>query len=337
MADAKTEKQKVQEITEKLEQGIKELFESEKYKTYLNTMSKFHNYSFNNTMLIAMQTPDATLVAGFKAWQKNFDRHVKKGEKGIRILAPAPYKIKEEQEKLDPVTGEIVLDKNGMPITEEVEIKIPAFRVVPVFDVSQTDGKELPDIGVNELSGSVEDYEDFMQALTEVSPVPITYEDIEGEAKGYFHTTDHRIAIQEGMSQSQTIKTAIHEVAHAKLHDRERNQDIDAVLDKDRNTKEVEAESVAYTVCQHFGIDTSDYSFGYIARWSSDRDMKELKSSLDTIRKTASELITGIEDRLAELQKDRLAEQEQNKESILLIQNDDLTKYSLVSVVGMDR
>lgn len=337
MADAKTEKQKVQEITEKLEQGIKELFESEKYKTYLNTMSKFHNYSFNNTMLIAMQKPDATLVAGFKAWQKNFDRHVKKGEKGIRILAPAPYKIKEEQEKLDPVTGEIMLDKNGMPITEEVEIKIPAFRVVPVFDVSQTDGKELPDIGVNELSGSVEDYEDFMQALTEVSPVPITYEDIEGEAKGYFHTTDHRIAIQEGMSQSQTVKTAIHEVAHAKLHDREQNQDIDAVLDKDRNTKEVEAESVAYTVCQHFGIDTSDYSFGYIAGWSSDRDMKELKSALDTIRKTASELITGIEDRLAELQKDRAVEQEQNKESILLIQNDDLTKYSLVSVMGMDR
>ncbi len=314
MADAKTEKQKVQEITEKLEQGIKELFESEKYKTYLNTMSKFHNYSFNNTMLIAMQKPDATLVAGFKAWQKNFDRHVKKGEKCIRILAPAPYKIKEEQEKLDPVTGEIMLDKNGMPVTEEVEIKIPAFRVVPVFDVSQTDGKELPDIRVNELSGSVGDYEDFMQALTEVSPVPITYEDIDGEAKGYFHTTDHRIAIQEGMSQSQTVKTAIHEVAHAKLHDREQNQDIDAVLDKDRNTKEVEAESVAYTVCQHFGIDTSDYSFGYIAGWSSDRDMKELKSSLDTIRKTASELITGIEDRLAELQKDRAVEQEQKQE-----------------------
>lgn len=314
MAESKTEKQKVQEITEKLEQGIKELFESEKYKTYLNTMSKFHNYSFNNTMLIAMQKPDATLVAGFKAWQKNFDRHVKKGEKGIRILAPAPYKIKEEQEKLDPVTGEIMLDKNGMPVTEEVEIKIPAFRVVPVFDVSQTDGKELPDIGVNELSGSVEDYEDFMQALTEVSPVPITYEDIDGDAKGYFRTTDHRIAIQEGMSQSQTVKTAIHEVAHAKLHDRERNQDIDAVLDKDRNTKEVEAESVAYTVCQHFGIDTSDYSFGYIAGWSSDRDMKELKSSLDTIRKTASELITGIEDRLAELQKNRAVEQEQKQE-----------------------
>ncbi len=223
-----------------------------------------------------------------------------------------------------------MLDKNGMPITEEVEIKIPAFRVVPVFDVSQTDGKELPELGVNELSGSVEDYEDFMQALTEVSPVSITYEDIEGEAKGYFHTTDHRIAIQEGMSQSQTVKTAIHEVAHAKLHDRERNQDTDAVLDKDRNTKEVEAESVAYTVCQHFGIDTSDYSFGYIAGWSSDRDMKELKSSLDTIRKTASELITGIETRLAELQKDRAVEQGQeleespaNREAQLLFGSED--------------
>ena len=310
MADAKTEKQKVQEITEKLEQGLKELFESEKYKSYLNTMSKFHNYSFNNTMLIAMQKPDATLVAGYKAWQRNFDRHVKKGEKGIRILAPAPYKIKEEQEKLDPVTGEIMLDKNGMPVTEEVEIKIPAFRVVPVFDVSQTEGKELPDIEVNELSGSVEDYEDFMQALTEVSPVPIGYEDIEGDSKGYFHAGEHRIAIQEGMSQSQTVKTAIHEVAHAKLHDRELNQDIEDAGRKDRRTKEVEAESIAYTVCQRFGIDTSDYSFGYIADWSSGKDMKELKSSLDTIRKTASELITGIEDRLAELQRDRAVEQD---------------------------
>ena len=293
MADAKTEKQKVQEITEKLEQGLKELFESEKYKSYLNTMSKFHNYSFNNTMLIAMQKPDATLVAGYKAWQRNFERHVKKGEKGIRILAPAPYKIKEEQEKLDPVTGEIMLDKNGMPVTEEVEIKIPAFRVVPVFDVSQTEGKDLPDIEVNELSCSVEDYEDFMQALTEVSPVPITYEDIDGDAKGYFHTTDHRIAIQEGMSQSQTVKTAVHEVSHAKLHDRELNQEIEDAERKDRRTKEVEAESIAYTVCQRFGIDTSDYSFGYIAGWSSGKDMKELKSSLDAIRKTASELITG--------------------------------------------
>lgn len=307
-----TEKQKVQEITQKLEEGIKDVFESEKYKEYLTTMSKFHHYSFNNTMLIAMQKPDATLVAGYQAWQKNFDRHVKRGEKGIRILAPAPYKVKEEQEKTDPVTGELVLDKNGMPVIEEVEIKIPAFRVVPVFDVSQTEGKELPDIGVSELSGSVEDYEDFMQALTEISPVPIGYEQIDGDAKGYFDIEEHRIALQEGMSQSQTVKTAVHEVAHAKLHDRELNSDLEESIPKDRNTKEVEAESVAYTVCQHFGIDTSDYSFGYIAGWSSGKDMKELKSSLDTIRKTASELITGISERLQELKRDRGQELEQN-------------------------
>ena len=306
------EKQKVQEITQKLEEGIKDVFESEKYKEYLTTMSKFHHYSFNNTMLIAMQKPDATLVASYQAWQKNFDRHVKRGEKGIRILAPAPYKVKEEQEKTDPVTGELVLDKNGMPVIEEVEIKIPAFRVVPVFDVSQTEGKELPDIGVSELSGSVEDYEDFMQALTEISPVSIGYEQIDGDAKGYFDTEEHRIVLQEGMSQSQTVKTAVHEVAHAKLHDRELNSDLEESIPKDRNTKEVEAESIAYTVCQHFGIDTSDYSFGYIAGWSSGKDMKELKSSLDTIRKTASELITGISERLQELKRDRGQELEQN-------------------------
>lgn len=313
MASERTEKQKVQEITEKLEQGLKELFESEKYKTYLNTMSKFHNYSFNNTMLITMQNPDATLVAGYNAWQKNFGRYVKKGEKGIRILAPAPYKMKEEQEKIDPETKEIMLDKEGNPVMEEVEITIPAFRVVSVFDVSQTDGKELPDIEVSELSGSVEDYERFMQALTAFSPVPIGFEEIEGDTKGFFHREEHRIAIKEGMSQSQTVKTAIHEVAHAMLHDREQSQDIDEVMQKDRNTKEVEVESIAYTVCQHFGVDTSDYSFGYIAGWSSGKDLKELKSSLDTIRKTASELITGIE---GELQKERNREREAEQELV---------------------
>ena len=312
MADKKTEKQKVQEITEKLEQGIKELFESEKYKNYLNTMSKFHNYSFNNTLLIAMQKPDATLVAGFQAWKKNFERHVKKGEKGIRILAPAPYKVKEEQEKLDPETNEIMLDKDGKPVMEEVEVTIPAFRAVSVFDVSQTDGRELPELAVSELSADVEGYQDFMKALEMVSPVPIGYEDISGEAKGYYHTEEQRVAIQQGMSESQTVKTAIHEVAHAKLHSRELNKDTDLSEQKDRNTKEVEAESIAYTVCQHFGIDTSDYSFGYIAGWSSGKEMTELKSSLDTIRRTASEMISGIELYLQELQKDRVVEQEQD-------------------------
>ena len=338
MADERTEKQKVQEITDKLEEGLKELFESEKYKTYLSTMSKFHNYSFNNTLLIAMQKPEATLVAGYKAWQKNFERHVNKGEKAIRILAPAPYKIKEERDKLDPATGEMMFDENGMPQKEEVEVTIPAFRAVSVFDVSQTDGKPIPELEAQELLSTVEGYEDFVQALMNVAPVPIGFENIPGDSKGYFHTEEKRIAVQENMSESQTLKTMVHEVAHSMLHNKEINRDdlMEAPV-KDRNTKEVEAESVAYTVCQHFGIDTSDYSFGYIAGWSSGKDMKELKSSLDTIRKTASELITGIEGALQELQINRDIEQEQSKESILLIQNDDLTEFSLVNVRGMDR
>lgn len=332
-----TEKQKVQEITDKLEKGLKELFESEKYKTYLSTMSKFHNYSFNNTLLIAMQKPEATLVAGYKAWQKNFERHVNKGEKAIRILAPAPYKIKEERDKLDPVTGEMMFDENGMPQKEQVEVTIPAFRAVSVFDVSQTDGKPIPELEAQELLSTVEGYEDFVQALMNVAPVPIGFEDIPGDSKGYFHTEENRISVQENMSESQTLKTMVHEVAHSILHNKEINRDdlMEAPV-KDRNTKEVEAESVAYTVCQHFGIDTSDYSFGYIAGWSSGKDMKELKSSLDTIRKTASELITGIEGALRELQLNREMEQEQRKECILLIQNEDLTEFSLVNVRGMD-
>ena len=337
MADERTEKQKVQEITDKLEEGLKELFESEKYKTYLSTMSKFHNYSFNNTLLIAMQKPEATLVAGYKAWQKNFERHVNKGEKAIRILAPAPYKIKEERDKLDPVTGEMMFDENGMPQREQVEVTIPAFRAVSVFDVSQTDGKPIPELEAQELLSTVEGYEDFVQALMNVAPVPIGFEDIPGDSKGYFHTEEKRIAVQENMSESQTLKTMVHEVAHSMLHNKEINRDdLMEAPAKDRNTKEVEAESVAYTVCQHFGIDTSDYSFGYIAGWSSGKDMKELKSSLDTIRKTASELITGIEGALRELQLNREMEQEQSKECILLIQNEDLTEFSLVNVRGMD-
>ena len=330
-----SEKQKVKEITDKLEAGLKELFESEKYKSYLSTMSKFHNYSFNNTLLIAMQKPEATLVAGYQAWQKNFERHVNKGEKAIRILAPAPYKIKEERDKLDPVTGEMMFDENGMPQKEETEVTIPAFRAVSVFDVSQTDGKPIPELEVNELLSTVEGYEDFVQALMNISPVPIAFEDIPGDSKGYFSTAEKRIAVQENMSESQTLKTMVHEVAHSRLHDKEVNQSMDIPV-KDRNSKEVEAESVAFTVCQHFGIDTSDYSFGYIAGWSSGRNMKELKSSLDTIRKTASELITGIEGAMQELQLNREMEQEHGKESILLVHNEDFSEYNLVSVRGMD-
>ena len=338
MPDERTEKQKVQEITDKLEEGLKELFESEKYKTYLSTMSKFHNYSFNNTLLITMQKPEATLVAGYQVWQKNFERHVNKGEKAIRILAPAPYKIKEERDKLDPVTGEMMIDENGMPQKEEVEVTIPAFRAVSVFDVSQTDGKLIQKLEAQELLSAVEEYEDFVQALINVATVPIGFEDIPGDSKGYFHTEEKRIAVQENMSESQILKTMVHEVVYSMLHNKEINRD-DLMEEpvKDRNTKEVEAESVAYTVCQHFGIDTSDYSFGYIAGWSSGKEMNELKSSLDTIRKTVSELITGIEGALRELQLNREMEQEQSKECILLIQNEDLTEFSLVNVCGMDK
>ena len=336
MADARTEKQKVKEITDRLEEGLKELFEGEKYKSYLNTMSKFHNYSANNIQLIEMQCPDATYVAGYKAWQRNFERHVNKGERGIRILAPAPYKIKEEQEKIDPVTNEPVLDRDGMPVMEEVEIKIPAFRVVTVFDYSQTDGKELPGLGVNELHGDVERYQDFMEALERVSPVPIRYEEMEGDRKGYFIDLSRPIAIKEGMSEAQTAKTGVHEVAHAKLHAREAEQDTEKAVYKDRETKEVEAESIAYTVCQHFGIDTSDYSFGYIAGWSSGKEMPELKSSLDTIRRTSSELIKGIETQLLEIEKERAAEQSQ-EDIILLVSNTDRSEYDLLNIKGMER
>ncbi len=335
MADNQTEKQKVQELTDKLERGLTEVFNSDSYKNYLSTMSKFHNYSFNNTLLIAMQKPEASLVAGYKAWQKNFDRHVNKGEKAIRILAPAPYKIKEERDKIDPVTQEIMLDRDGNPQKEEVEITIPAFRAVSVFDVSQTDGKPIPELEAKELLSDVEGYQDMIHAVEAVSPVPIEMEEIAGESKGYFDWETRRIAVQENMSESQTLKTMIHEVAHSKLHNKEVEQDEQAR--KDRNTKEVEAESIAYTVCQHFGVDTSEYSFGYIAGWSSGRDTKELKSSMDTIRRTASELITGIEEQLEEIRRDREVSQEQTKESILLIQNADLSEFSLLDVYGMDR
>ena len=299
--------QQVREITDKLEQGIKELFESERFKEYLTTMSKFYNYSFRNTLLIAIQKPDATLIAGYTAWQHNFGRHVMKGEKGIKILAPAPYKVKEERQKLDPVTRQPILDKDGKPVTEVVEVSRPAFKVVSVFDVSQTDGKELPDIAVDELSGSVENYAAFFDTLKELSPVPIAFENITDGAKGYFSPMENRIAIQEGMSEIQTIKTAIHEIAHAKLHAITPGEKVAPEDKKDRRTKEVEAESIAYTVCQRYGIETSDYSFGYIAGWSSDKETKELQGSLETIRKTAAEMITGIDEKL----KERLVEKEQ--------------------------
>ena len=301
--------EKLKEITDRLEQGITELFDSERYKEYLRVMSKFHNYSFNNTLLIAMQKPDASLIAGFNSWKNQFQRNVKKGEKGIKIIAPSPFKIKQETEKIDPQTQKPVIGRDGKPVTEEKEITIPAYKVVSVFDVSQTEGKELPDIAVDALTGDVEQYSDFFAALEKTSPVPIGFEKIEGGAHGYYHLEDKRIALDKGMSELQTLKTAIHEIAHAKLHDIDLNAPKDEQQPRvDRRTREVEAESVAYTVCQHYGLDTSDYSFGYVAGWSSGRELAELKSSLETIRSAAADIINSIDGHIAELQKQHEAE-----------------------------
>lgn len=301
--------ERMKEITDRLETGIQELFESERYKAYLTTMSKFHSYSFNNTLLIAMQ--GGQLVAGYNKWRDDFHRNVKKGEKAIKILAPAPFKAKKEVQKLD-AQGRPVMGKDGKPVTEVQEIQVPAFKIVSVFDVSQTEGEPLPSIGVEELTGGVERYGEFFKALEQTSPVPIGFEDIPGGSHGYYHLTEKRIAIQEGMSELQTLKTAIHEIAHSKLHAIDPEAPAIEQADRpDSRTREVQAESVAYAVCQHYGLDTSDYSFGYVAGWSSGKDLKELKASLETIRATAHELITTIDGHLAQLQKERQAQQEQ--------------------------
>ena len=298
---------RMKEITDRLETGIQELFESERYKAYLTSMAKFHSYSFNNTLLIAMQ--GGQLVAGYNKWRDDFHRNVKRGEKGIKILAPAPYKVKKEVPKLDE-QGQPVMDKDGKPLTEVQETQVPAFKIVSVFDVSQTEGEPLPSIGVDELAGNVEQYEDFFKALEQTSPVPMAFEDIPGGSHGYYHLTEKRIAIQENMSELQTLKTAIHEIAHAKLHAIDPDAPVTEQADRpDSRTREVQAESVAYAVCQHYGLDTSDYSFGYVAGWSSGKDLKELRASLETIRATAHELITTIDGHLAELQQQRQAQQ----------------------------
>ena len=308
--NSKNSADRMKEITDRLETGIQELFESDRFRAYLDTMARFHNYSFNNTILIAMQ--GGQLVAGYNKWRDEFHRNVKKGEKGIKIFAPAPYKVKKDVPKLD-AQGQPVKDKDGNTVTEQKEVQVPAFKIVSVFDVSQTEGEPLPSLGVEELTGSVEQYQDFFKALEQTSPVPIGFEDIPGGSHGYYHLTEKRIAIQEGMSELQTLKTAIHEIAHSKLH--AIDPEAPATDRPDSRTREVQAESVAYTVCQHYGLDTSDYSFGYVAGWSSGRDLKELKASLETIRATAHELITTIDGHLAELQQQRQAKQEQTVEA----------------------
>lgn len=313
MSPADVQKNKVKEITDKLESGIKELFDSEKYMTWLNTMSKFHEYSLNNTILIAMQKPDATMVAGYTQWQKDFERNVNKGEKAIRILAWNQHKEKVERDKLDPETHEPVKDENGNTVKEIAEVQRPSYKVVNVFDVSQTEGKELPRLGVYELKGSVKNFDMFFEALKRTCPVLIAFEDINGSAKGYFHQKEQRIAIQSGMSEIQTIKTAIHEMAHQKLHsvEQENAQTYQSKKQEEktqtRSEKEIEAESVAYTVCQHFGIDTSDYSFGYVAGWSQGKEMAELKASLLTIRRAAASMIDDIEGHIKEIHLEKVA------------------------------
>ena len=299
--------EKMKEITDRLEHGISELFDSERYKAYLATMSKFHDYSLNNTILIAMQ--GGSLVKGYNQWKNEFGRNVKQGEKAIKILAPAPFKVKKQEQKIDPETRKPLTDNDGKPLTEEKEITIPAFRVVSVFDVSQTEGKELPDLGVQNLIGDVEQYKDFFAALEKTSPFAVGFEALEQGVNGRCFYEERRIAITEGMSELQNIKTAIHEIAHATLHDIDR----DAPERPDRRTREVEAESVAYAVCQHYGLDTSDYSFGYVAGWSSGRELAELKGSLETIRSTAANLIDTIDGHFAELQKEQGKAQEQEQ------------------------
>lgn len=294
------------QITDKLEKGVKDVFQSDKYKQFLNVMAKFPRYSVNNTMLIMMQRPDAQLCQSFTGW-KQMGRYVKKGEKGISILAPAPYKIEREQTKLDD-KGRPVYDTDGEPVKEKVEVTIRAFKVVKTFDLAQTDGKELPTIGPNELVGSIDGYPKLLQALQEISPVPVSFELIDGGAKGYYNLENKSIVIQDGMSEVQTIKTLLHEMAHQKLHDKDT---VPEAKDITRNGKEVEAESVAYVVCQHYGINTSDYSFSYVAGWSEGKETPELKASLDKIRQTASEFIYQIDQRMEVL----MAEKEQVQET----------------------
>ena len=300
-------KEQIKKLTDQIEAGIKALFQSgdlEKYQAYLRTMSHFHHYSVNNQMLIFSQCPHATLVAGYQKWQNQFSRHVLRGEKGISILAPTPYKIKVEKEKLDPDTKLPLLDADGNTITEEKEVQIPMFRPVKVFDVSQTDGKPLPErvqSPVAELTGNVEHYEAFMEALRRVSPVPIEMKPLSNDLDGFFSPSKQSITLRAGMSEVQTVCAAVHEIAHSKLHDYAKQPNSQP---KDSNTEEIEAESIAYTVCAYFGIETSANSFGYVATWSKDKDLKAFKDSLDTIRKTSSDLISGVEQQFKEICKE---------------------------------
>jgi len=358
MAEKTPIKEQIKKLTDQIEAGIKALFQSgdlEKYQAYLRTMSHFHHYSVNNQMLIFSQCPHATLVAGYQKWQNQFSRHVLRGEKGISILAPTPYKIKVEKEKLDPDTKLPLLDADGNTITEEKEVQIPMFRPVKVFDVSQTDGKPLPErvqSPVAELTGNVEHYEAFMEALRRVSPVPIEMKPLSNDLDGFFSPSKQSITLRAGMSEVQTVCAAVHEIAHSKLHDYAKQPNSQP---KDSSTEEIEAESIAYTVCAYFGIETSANSFGYVATWSKDKDLKAFKESLDTIRKTSSDLISGVEQQFKEICKERgislepeKPAQEQDTEKLYMVDNEkyihvqrsdtgiDYTIYDAASAKALD-
>ena len=358
MAEKQPIKEQIKKLTDQIEAGIKALFQSgdlEKYQAYLRTMSHFHHYSVNNQMLIFSQCPHATLVAGYQKWQNQFSRHVLRGEKGISILAPTPYKIKVEKEKLDPDTKLPLLDADGNTITEEKEVQIPMFRPVKVFDVSQTDGKPLPErvqSPIAELTGNVEHYEAFMEALRRVSPVPIEMKPLSNDLDGFFSPSKQSITLRDGMSEVQTVCAAVHEIAHSKLHDYAKQPNSQP---KDSSTEEIEAESIAYTVCAYFGIETSANSFGYVATWSKDKDLKAFKDSLDTIRKTSSDLISGVEQQFKEICKERgislepeKPAQEQNTDKLYMVDNEkyihvqrcdtgiDYTIYDAASAKALD-
>ncbi len=344
MADKKSNREKLKEITDSIEQGIKELFQSDKYANYLRTMSRFYSYSARNVILIHMQRPDATAVAGFNAWKNKFQRHVKKGEKGITILAPTPFKKKIEEKKLDPVTQAPMVDANGNIIMEEKEIEIPLFRPVKVFDVSQTEGKPLPQLG-STLTGDVRNYEIFMEALRRTSPVPIEIGPISGTMDGFFRPSSQSITVREGMSQVQTISVTLHEITHSLLHNQEQDsisaaagtEQAEKVKPKDRNTEEVEAESVSYAVCQYYGIETGEDSFGYIATWSKDRSLPELKASLETIGKTANQIITDIDRHFREICKERGIDLTQPEQAAELEQSDTPERFAADLYDFMDR
>ena len=322
MADNQSSKDRLREITAGIEEGIKQLFDSEKYAQYLQTMSRFHRYSVNNVMLIHSQKPNATRVAGFNKWRDDFGRHVKRGEKGIQIIAPIFYKKKIEEMKRDPDTDAPILDKDGKAIFEEKEVKVPMFKVVSVFDVSQTEGRPLPELAAN-LTGDVKQFEIFMEALRRSAPVPIEFKPMDESMDGYFNEAAQNIAIREGMSEVQTVSAAIHEIAHSKLHNYEKAQaeavagdeNAEQPVKKDRRTEEVEAESISYTVCQYYGIETGENSFGYIASWSKDKELKELRASLETINKTSAELIDDVDRNFRQICKERGIDLSADKEA----------------------